>query len=78
MGGDNVPTLVEIGWIDLPKTEGAKAPPAPRLRRAWLTVRESIEVELILHMHKKGTLKLGYVYVLASKNFYNFITVNKI
>ena len=28
MGGDNVPTLVEIGWIDLPKTGGAKAPPA--------------------------------------------------
>ena len=25
MGGDNVPTLVEIGWIDLPKTGGAKA-----------------------------------------------------
>ena len=31
LGGDNVPTLVEIGWIDLPKTEGAKAPPAPPL-----------------------------------------------
>ena len=32
MGGDNVPPLVEIGWID----RGAKAPPAPppRLRRA--------------------------------------------
>ena len=28
LGGDNVPTLVEIGWIDLPKTGGAKAPPA--------------------------------------------------
>jgi hypothetical protein len=28
IGGDNVPTLVEVGWIDLPKTV---APPAPPL-----------------------------------------------
>ena len=29
LGGDNVPPLVEIGLTDLPKTGGAKAPPAP-------------------------------------------------
>ena len=34
MGGDNVPPLVEIGLTDLPKSGGARAPPAPLLRRA--------------------------------------------
>ena len=28
-GGQNLPPLVEIGLIDLPKTGGAMAPPAP-------------------------------------------------
>ena len=38
MGGDNVPTLVEIGWIDLPKTGRTKTPPQPpHLGRAWVT-----------------------------------------
>ena len=36
LSGDNVPPLVEIGLIDLPKSVGARAPPAPRLRRACL------------------------------------------
>ena len=31
LGGDNVPPLVEIGLTDLPKTGGARAPPAPPL-----------------------------------------------
>ena len=31
MGGDNVPPLVEIGLIYLPKTGWAIAPPAPPL-----------------------------------------------
>ena len=31
LGGDNVPPLVEIGLTDLPKTVGARAPPAPPL-----------------------------------------------
>ena len=31
LGGDNVPPLVEIGLSDLPKTGGARAPPAPPL-----------------------------------------------
>ena len=31
MGGDNMSPLVEIGLTDMPKTEGAKAPPAPPL-----------------------------------------------
>ena len=31
MGGDNVPPLVEIGLTDLPKSGGARAPPAPPL-----------------------------------------------
>ena len=34
LGGNNVPPLVEIGLTDLPKGGGARAPPAPRLRRA--------------------------------------------
>ena len=34
LGGDNVPPLVEIGLTDLPKTGGAKAPPAPPLATA--------------------------------------------
>ena len=34
MGGDYVPPLVEIGLTDLPKTGGAKAPPAPPLATA--------------------------------------------
>ena len=34
LGGDNVPHLVEIGLTDLPKTGGAKAPPAPPLATA--------------------------------------------
>ena len=29
LGGDNVLPLVEIGLTDLPKTEGAEAPPDP-------------------------------------------------
>ena len=33
LGRDNVSPLVEIGLTDLPKTGGAKAPPAPRSRR---------------------------------------------
>ena len=28
-GGHNLPPLVEIGLTDLPKSEGAMAPPAP-------------------------------------------------
>ena len=36
LGGDNVPPLVEIGLIDLPKSEGHVPPRPPRLRRAWL------------------------------------------
>ena len=37
LGGDNVLPLVEIGLTDLPKSGGggARAPPAPRLQRAW-------------------------------------------
>ena len=35
LGGDNVAPLVEIGLTDLPKTGGAKAPPASSLRQAW-------------------------------------------
>ena len=31
LGGDNVPSLVEIGLADLPKSGGAQAPPAPPL-----------------------------------------------
>ena len=31
LGGDNVPPLVEIGLTDLPKSGGARAPPAPPL-----------------------------------------------
>ena len=34
MSGENVPTLVEIGWIDLQKFGGAKASPAPHLQQA--------------------------------------------
>ena len=34
LGGDNVPPLVEIGLTDLPKTGGARAPPAPTLASA--------------------------------------------
>ena len=34
LGGDNVSPLVEIGLTDLPKSGGARAPSAPRLRRA--------------------------------------------
>ena len=34
LGGDNVPPLVEIGFTDLLKTEGALAPPAPLLATA--------------------------------------------
>ena len=34
LGGDNVSPLVEIGLTDLPKTGGAKAPPAPPLATA--------------------------------------------
>ena len=33
LGGDNVSPLVEIGLADLPNIGGAKAPPAPTLRR---------------------------------------------
>ena len=29
--GDNVPPLVEIGLTDMPKSGGARAPPAPSL-----------------------------------------------
>ena len=36
LGGDNVPPLVEIGLTDLPKTEGAEAPPAPPCDRPAL------------------------------------------
>ena len=31
LGGDNVPPLVEIALTDLPKSGGARAPPAPPL-----------------------------------------------
>ena len=31
LGGDNVPPLVEIGLTDLPKSGGARAPPASHL-----------------------------------------------
>ena len=31
LGGENVPPLVEIGLTDLPKSGGARAPPAPPL-----------------------------------------------
>ena len=31
LGGDNVPPLVEIGLADLPKSGGARDPPAPPL-----------------------------------------------
>ena len=31
LGGDNVPSLVEIGLADLPKSGGARSPPAPPL-----------------------------------------------
>ena len=31
LGGDNVPPLVVIGLTDLPKSGGARAPPAPPL-----------------------------------------------
>ena len=34
LGGDNLPPLVEIGLSDLPKTGGARAPPAPPLATA--------------------------------------------
>ena len=34
LGGDNVSPLVEIGLTDPPKSGGAYAPPAPRLRHA--------------------------------------------
>ena len=36
LGGDNVFPLVEIGLTDLPKTRGAKAPPAPLLPTALI------------------------------------------
>ena len=36
LGGDNVSPLVEIGLADLPNIGGAKAPPAPTLRRPWI------------------------------------------
>ena len=35
LDGDNVSPLVEIGLTDLPKTGGAKAPPAPPLQQPW-------------------------------------------
>ena len=31
LGGNNVPPLVEIGLTDLPKSGGARVPPAPPL-----------------------------------------------
>ena len=37
LGGDNVSPLVKIGLADLPNIGGAKAPPAPTLRRPWIT-----------------------------------------
>ena len=36
LGGDNVPPLVEIGLTGLPKTGGARAPPAPPLATGLL------------------------------------------
>ena len=36
LGGDNVPPLVEIGLADLPKSGGARAPPAPPLATGLL------------------------------------------
>ena len=39
LGGDNVPHLVEIGLSDLPKTGGARAPPAPPLATGLRSVR---------------------------------------
>ena len=37
LGGDNVPPLVEIGLTDLPKSGGARAPPAPPLATGLCT-----------------------------------------
>ena len=38
LGGDNVPTMVEIGLTDLPKSGGHMPPWPPRLRQAWYVV----------------------------------------
>ena len=38
LGGDNVPPLVEIGLTDLPKSGGARAPPAPPLATGLLVI----------------------------------------
>ena len=38
LGGDNVPPLVEIGLADLPKSGGARAPPAPPLATGLLNL----------------------------------------
>ena len=42
LGGDNVPSLVEIGLTDPPKSEGARAPPAPPLVACLRTISRTI------------------------------------
>ena len=39
LGGDNVSPLVEIGLADLPNIGGAKATPAPTLRRLCISFK---------------------------------------
>ena len=41
LGGENVPPLVEIELTDLPKSGGARAPPAPPLATG-LVLRKSV------------------------------------
>ena len=66
-GGDNVPTLVEIWWIDRPKMGrgggGAKAPQPPRLRRACVYFHA---ISSYKH-HCRIKSPYGYDYVTGSE-----------
>ena len=44
LGGDNVSPLVEIGLSDLPKSGGARAPPAPPFATG-LHIVSSVQLE---------------------------------
>ena len=77
MGRDNVPTLVEIGWIDLPKTGGAKAPPAPCLRRetsTWYLVIVYLKLHIKLKVKSWNWPKYVFIWRMHDSN--NFIGFN--
>ena len=70
MGGENMPTLVEIGWIDLPKIGGAKAPPAPLLATGLFMLGEILNCACKSNEHWLVLGFLSYKYQKLTKLIY--------